>query len=59
MGKAKLTTTERKEFDLRTADRDTLVAIIMQQQAIIDQLEKRIAQLEGPAKSKARAGCLV
>ena len=41
-----------KEFDLRTADRDTLIAIIMRQQAIIDQLEKRIAQLEGPAKSK-------
>ena len=41
-----------KEFDLRTADRDTLIAIIIRQQAIIDQLEKRIAQLEGQAKSK-------
>ena len=38
-------------IDLRTADRDTLIAIIMRQQAIIDQLEKRVAQLEGRAKS--------
>ena len=41
-----------KEFDLRIADRDTLIAIIIRQQAMIDQLEKRIAQLEGQAKSK-------
>ena len=41
-----------KGFDLRTADRDTLIAIIIRQQAMIDQLEKRIAQLEGQAKSK-------
>ncbi len=47
-----------KEFDLRTADRDTrtadrdtLIAIIIRQQAIIESLEKRIAQLEGRAKS--------
>ena len=47
------------ESDLRTADRDTLIAIIIQQrdlimrqQAIIESLEKRIAQLEGRAKSK-------
>ena len=42
-----------KEFDLSTADRYTLIAIIIRQQAIIDQLEKRIAQLEGQAKSKS------
>ena len=38
--------------DLRTADRDTLIGIIIRQQAIIDQLEKRIVQLEGRAKPK-------
>ena len=45
--------------DLRTADRDTLIALIVQQrdltirqQAIIESLEKRVAQLEGRAKSK-------
>ena len=45
--------------DLRTADRDTPIAIIVQQrdliirqQAIIKSLEKRVAQLEGRAKSK-------
>ena len=41
-----------KEFDLRTVDWDTLIDIIIRQQAIIDQLEKRIAQLEGQARSK-------
>ena len=40
------------EIDLTTADRDTLIGIIIRQQTIIDQLEKRIAQLEGRAKSK-------
>ena len=46
-------------IDLRTADRDTLIALIVQQrdliirqQAIIESLEKRVAQLEGQAKSK-------
>ena len=39
------------EIDLRAADRDTLIAIIIRQQAIIDQLEKQIAQLEERAKS--------
>ena len=45
------------EIDLKTADRDALIAsivrqqaIIVRQQAIIERLEKRIAQLEGPAK---------
>ena len=38
--------------DLRSADRVTLIGIIIRQQAIIDQLEKRVAQLEGRAKSK-------
>ena len=38
------------EIDLKTADRDVLIAIIVRQQAIIERLEKRIAQLEGQAK---------
>ena len=47
-----------KEIDLTTFDRDALLGIIAQQrdllvrqQAIIESLEKRIAQLEGRAKS--------
>ena len=40
------------EIDLTTADRDVLIGIIVRQQAIIERLEKRIAQLEGQAKSK-------
>jgi len=40
------------EIDLRTADRDTLTGIIIRQQAIIESLEKRVAQLEGRAKPK-------
>ena len=39
------------EIDLRTADRDVLIGIIIRQQAIIERLEKRIAQLEGRGKS--------
>ena len=39
------------EIDLRTADRDVLIGVIIRQQAIIDQLEKRVAQLEGRSKS--------
>ena len=38
--------------DLSTADRDVLISMIVRQQAIIESLEKRIAQLEGRAKSK-------
>ena len=38
--------------DLRTAERDALIAIIIRQQGIIESLEKRIAQLEGRAESK-------
>ena len=45
------------EIDLKTADRDALIAsivrqqaIIVRQQAIIERLEKRIGQLEGPAQ---------
>ena len=38
------------ETDLRTAHRDVLIGIIIRQQAIIEELEKRIAQLEGQAK---------
>ena len=40
------------EIDLITADRDVLIGIIVRQQAIIERLEERIAQLEGPAKAK-------
>ena len=40
-----------KEIDLTTADRGVLIAIIVRQQAVIKSLEKRIAQLEGRAKS--------
>ena len=43
-------------IDLRTADRDTLIAIIIRQQAIIESLEKRIAQLEGRAIRRRRTG---
>ena len=39
-----------REIDLKTAYRDVLIAIIVRQQAIIERLEKRIAQLEGQAK---------
>ena len=39
------------EIDLRTADRDVLIGIIIRQQAIIERLEKRIAQSEGKGKS--------
>ena len=41
-----------RESDLRAADRDTLIAIIIQQRAMIESLEKRVAQLEGQARSK-------
>ena len=61
------------EIDLRTADRDVLIGIIVRQQAIIERLEKCIerlekcierlekciAQLEGQANPKAPAGCPV
>ena len=40
------------EIDLRTADRDVLIGIIIRQQAIIERLEKRIAQSEGKGKSR-------
>ena len=39
------------EIDLSTADRDLLIAIIVRQQAIIERLEKRVAQLEGRDKA--------
>ena len=41
-----------QEIDLKTADRDVLIAIIVRQQAIIERLEQRIAQLEGSAKAR-------
>ena len=40
------------KIDLRAADRDVLIDIIVRQQAIIQQLEKRVTQLEGRAKSR-------
>ncbi len=41
------------EINLRAADRDVLIGIIVRQQAIIERLEKRIAQLEGQAKPQS------
>ena len=38
------------EVDLTTVDRDVLIAIIAELQAVIARLEKRIVQLEGQAK---------
>ena len=38
------------ENDLETADRDVLIAVIVRKQAVIEGMEKRVAQLEGPAK---------
>ena len=45
-----------REIDLATADRDVLIGIIVRQQASIEGLEKRIAQLEGLAKSGGSRG---
>ena len=38
------------EVDLTTADRDVLIAIIAELQAVIVRLQRRIAELEGQAK---------
>ena len=40
---------------LTSAGRDTLIAIILRQQAIIEGLEKRIAQLEGAGQIRLLA----
>ncbi len=39
------------ETDLTTVDRDVLIAIIAELQAVIERLQRRIAELEGQAKS--------
>ena len=44
------------EIDLSTADRAVLIASIARQQASIERLEKRIAQLEGRAKPSGWRG---
>ena len=41
-----------REIDLATANRDVLIGIIVRQQAVIEGLERRVAQLEGQSKSK-------
>ena len=38
------------EVDLTTVDRDVLIAIIAELQALIERLQRRIAELEGQAK---------
>ena len=38
------------EVDLTTVDRDVLIAIIAELQAVIERLQRRIAELAGPAK---------
>ena len=35
------------EVDLTTVDRDVLIAIIAELQAVIERLQRRIAELEG------------
>ena len=45
----------RGEVDLKPADREVLIGIIVSQQAIIEGLEKWIVQLEGRAKSGGSA----
>ena len=47
------------EIDRSTADRDVLIAINARQQATIERLEQRIAQLEGRAKPAGSRGCPV
>ena len=37
-------------MDLTTVDRDVLIAIIAELQAVIERLQRRIAELEGQAK---------
>ena len=44
------------KIDLRTASREALLAVIARQQAVIDELQRRIAALEGGLKGKGRPG---
>ena len=44
------------KIDLRPASREALLAVITQQQAIIDELQRRVAALEGSLKGKGRPG---
>ena len=45
-----------RELDLSTASREVLLAIIARQQAVIDQLQRRIETLEGKAKAGGPRG---
>ena len=47
-----------RELDLSTASREVLLAIIARQQAVIDQLQRRIETLEGKAKAGGPGECL-
>ena len=42
------------EVDLNAASRDVLITIIVRQQAIIERLERRIAQLESQGRALLR-----
>ena len=44
------------KIDLRTASREALLAVIAGQQAVIEQLQRRVAALEGGLKGKGRPG---
>ena len=48
-----------RESDLRTADRYTLIAIIIRQQAIIEGLKSGLPSWKGGPNPKAQAGCPV
>ena len=45
------------EVDLTTVDRDVLIAIIAELQAVIERLQRRIAELEGQRNRTACPEC--